>query len=375
MSMNKDDISNFLKNIYSNKSIYLLNYPQEKEVVVSYGQTPKIINEGIKHKCQTQEGSSGSPILLANNQKVIGIHCGAHKNENYNLGFLIIYSIIEFNQKEIIQKKIEIKEENKIIQMKGEKLKLSCLFGKSFLENNFINCEKSSEDVTYLNNEIKYEKIKEICCELLDLCQKIYEFNDKETAIYLIQNFLTKHSLTENININTILNNIVKFTDKSEIGFICKINSPFELCLSRSYLLVTKSQFIDKDDLDDMGYIKMNKLNKVEFLYNKKNIIYLYDLKDRKLLIRDNKIAIFANFDRYYVDKKNILYLDYFFKNNKEKNNSLIKYDNLYQTSIEIIMLVKSSVEENILENEIQNIYHLKMNYYSKLKYYLKIKL
>jgi hypothetical protein len=51
--MNKDDISNFLKNIYSNKSIYLLNYPQEKEVVVSYGQTPKIINEGIKHKCQT----------------------------------------------------------------------------------------------------------------------------------------------------------------------------------------------------------------------------------------------------------------------------------------------------------------------------------
>ena len=32
MSMNKDDISNFLKNIYSNKSIYLLNYTQEKEV-------------------------------------------------------------------------------------------------------------------------------------------------------------------------------------------------------------------------------------------------------------------------------------------------------------------------------------------------------
>jgi hypothetical protein len=97
--------------------------------------------------------------------------------------------------------------------MKGEKLKLSCLFGKSFLENNFINCEITTEDVTYLNNEIKYEKIKEICCELLDLCQKIYEFNDKETTIYLIQNFLTRHSLTENININTILNNIVKFTD------------------------------------------------------------------------------------------------------------------------------------------------------------------
>ena len=202
------------------------------------------------HKCQTQEGSSSSPILLANNQKVIGIHYGAHKIQNFNLGFLIIYPIIEFNQKEIIQKKNEIKEENKIIQMKGEKLKLCCLFGKSFLENNFINCEITTEDVTYLNNEIKYEKIKEICCELLDLCQKIYEFNDEETAIYLAHNFLTSHSLTENIDINIILNNIVKFTDKSEIGFICKIKNPFELCLSRSVLLVTKSQFIDKDDLD-----------------------------------------------------------------------------------------------------------------------------
>jgi V8-like Glu-specific endopeptidase len=100
-------IFKIFENIYSNKSIYLLNYPQEKEVVVSYDQPPKIINEGIKHKCQTQEGSSGSPILLANNQKVIGIHYGAHKTQNFNLGLLIIYPIIEFNQKEIIQKKMK----------------------------------------------------------------------------------------------------------------------------------------------------------------------------------------------------------------------------------------------------------------------------
>jgi len=186
MTMNKDDISNFLKNIYSNKSIYLINYPG-KEVVVSYGQPPKYKSERMEHKCSTQKGSSGSPILLANNQKVIGIHYGAHKTESINFGLLIIYPIIEFNKKEIIPKKNEIKKKNEIIQIKGEKIKLSCLFGKSFLENNFINCEITTENVIYLNNEIKYEKIKEICCELLELCQEIYEKNNKEMAKYLVK--------------------------------------------------------------------------------------------------------------------------------------------------------------------------------------------
>jgi hypothetical protein len=42
-----------------------------------------------------------------------------------------------------------------------------------------------------------------------------------------------------------------------------------------------------------MGYIKMNKLNKVEFLYNKKNIIYLYDLKIENYLLEIIKLQFF----------------------------------------------------------------------------------
>ena len=95
---NKEDPS-YINNIYSNKSIYLVGYPRDNHVVVSYGKPP-IIDEGNKsktyHYCSTEEGSSGSPILLIKNQKLIGIHYGSINQFGYNNGTLLIYSIIEF---------------------------------------------------------------------------------------------------------------------------------------------------------------------------------------------------------------------------------------------------------------------------------------
>jgi hypothetical protein len=121
-----------LNDIYSNKSIYSINYPEDKDIVVSYGQPPQINGSDIKHKCWTEPGSSGSPILLINNQKLIGIHYGSSEHFEFNKGTLIIYSIIEFQKiknnllminkegKEIKNKinnyiiaEIDIKEDNK----------------------------------------------------------------------------------------------------------------------------------------------------------------------------------------------------------------------------------------------------------------------
>ena len=110
----KNDDPNYLNNLYNNNSIYLISYREDKHVVVSYGQPPYINNSEIRHKCNTKEGSSGSPILLINNQKLIGIHYGSSKQYNYNYGTLLIYSIKEFekikNNLLIINK--EGKEEN-----------------------------------------------------------------------------------------------------------------------------------------------------------------------------------------------------------------------------------------------------------------------
>ena len=45
----------------------------------------------FKHNCDTDKGSSGSPIILASNLNVIGIHTGGviKTNESFNLGTFI----------------------------------------------------------------------------------------------------------------------------------------------------------------------------------------------------------------------------------------------------------------------------------------------
>ena len=97
IKLENEEISNLLNNIYSIKSIYSISYPKGKNVSVSYAQSPQLLEKKLNHKCSTLDGSSGAPILLIENQKVIGIHLSASK-KNFNIGILIIYSIIEFQQ-------------------------------------------------------------------------------------------------------------------------------------------------------------------------------------------------------------------------------------------------------------------------------------
>ena len=123
--MNIKEEPEYLNKIYSNESIYVINYQEEKDVVVSYGEPPKLNKSEIQHKCCTKQGSSGSPILLINNQKLIGIHYGSSKNFKYNKGTLIIYSIIELEKQNNEDKEMEnyilaefaVKEDNKEIRI------------------------------------------------------------------------------------------------------------------------------------------------------------------------------------------------------------------------------------------------------------------
>ena len=104
-----------LNDIYENESIYLLNYPRGEEVFASYGLLTKIKENEIIHKCNTDTGSSGSPILLLKNNKVIGLHFGNPKhNSHFNLGKLLVKPIIEFQK--IYKNKCDFKKENKTFQ-------------------------------------------------------------------------------------------------------------------------------------------------------------------------------------------------------------------------------------------------------------------
>ena len=115
--LNKD-IKNY-NNIYENESLYILNYINGKDMFVSYGILNNIEDNKIIHKCNTDSGSSGSPIILLNNNKVIGVHYGGSKhNHNFNFGTLLKIPLLEYiniyNKEELnyIIAEIDIKEED-----------------------------------------------------------------------------------------------------------------------------------------------------------------------------------------------------------------------------------------------------------------------
>jgi len=107
---------------YENKSIYILQYPNQDKASVSYGIAKKIEKDEINHLSSTLPGSSGSPILNLNNNKVIGIHIGAQKEINMNLGTLLRKPLKQFYKEKVelangvnIRKKmIEVAKLNKI---------------------------------------------------------------------------------------------------------------------------------------------------------------------------------------------------------------------------------------------------------------------
>ncbi len=121
----KDNINDFLdldENLINGnfnlikENIYIIHYPKnlyEQEASVSYGILYKLEDKyNINHLCSTCHGSSGSPIIKMSNNKVIGIHNQASKNNDnnselhkncikldFNYGKVLKAPIIEFLEK------------------------------------------------------------------------------------------------------------------------------------------------------------------------------------------------------------------------------------------------------------------------------------
>ena len=136
---NKDKISNYLEiddeilELQCNrKSIYILHYPKDKKLV-SYGLVNSIIDgKKINHYCNTEEGSSGGPILSLNNYKIIGVHYGGSnkKSIKLNYGTYIKYIINEFNN--------IYKDEIKKIRINDTNLDQKCYIRKTYHNNKIV---------------------------------------------------------------------------------------------------------------------------------------------------------------------------------------------------------------------------------------------
>ena len=118
----KDDIRNFLdlennftnsEKEYREREAYVLQYPKGNKCSVSFGNIIDINEFNIIHKCSTEHGSSGGPIILLNIFKVIGVHKGSStSNFEFNLGTLLKFPINEFYSK--FNDSIKINSKNEI---------------------------------------------------------------------------------------------------------------------------------------------------------------------------------------------------------------------------------------------------------------------
>ena len=99
LDIDEDIFEENYENKLDKKSVYLLHYPfgnlseYTSGIIKGFFLDEKFV---FMHSCQTQKGSSGSPIINITKHKVIGIHKGFEKNKNFNLGTLLKEPINEF---------------------------------------------------------------------------------------------------------------------------------------------------------------------------------------------------------------------------------------------------------------------------------------
>jgi len=168
--LEEDDIENYLEideNIFSQNSeltykdepIYILHHPKADKAKISYGNGIEKINEyDIKHLCNTEEGSSGSPILSAMTNKIIGLHKAAIRKGGivkYNLGTFLKYPLSDLNshKNEIIyiSDKQDVKEKNNIKILEKNEINKK----KKELDNEKDKNIKENEKETNIQNEGK----------------------------------------------------------------------------------------------------------------------------------------------------------------------------------------------------------------------------
>ena len=84
---------------YKNENIYILHHPNVEEAKVSFGSGIEKENDyDIKHKCHTEPGSSGGPILSKMTNKIIGIHKGSidkYGKCTFNIGTFLQFPLNE----------------------------------------------------------------------------------------------------------------------------------------------------------------------------------------------------------------------------------------------------------------------------------------
>ena len=128
------------------KNQYIIQYPEGEKLGVSYGVLKEIYKNkeyNFKHLCCTKEGSSGSPIINLNNNKVFGIHRGAGNIGDYNIGLFLNYAIRDIINKNELNTRYNLNIKN---------------------YENLEKLDLSSKEISYIEilDKIRLDNLKEL---------------------------------------------------------------------------------------------------------------------------------------------------------------------------------------------------------------------
>ena len=177
--------------MYTKETIYAIQYPEEK-LSVSYGILDGVCEDKkylFIHKCSTNLGSAGCPILNIYNNKVIGVHCAGGRD--FNKGIFLNYPLNEFiklNYNDYLIKKFNLEYK---VNIQNDKINKLDLRWKGLGDNGFealckIEFKELKELILYNNNisdikplmQAKFQNM-----EILDLSQnKISNINVLESV-------------------------------------------------------------------------------------------------------------------------------------------------------------------------------------------------
>ena len=169
---------------FEDESIYILHYPSGGKPSISFGYGfNQINNYEMKHLCNTENCSSGSPILSLSSGKILGIHRGCIREKDgklINFGTFLKFPLNELNHNNINK---DISKENIIIN------------DINYNYNDLIDFFTNNK------NKLNYDIVKH-------LLNKIGNFIMNEEELFNSENDIQSFKLLESIQKALILNKL-----------------------------------------------------------------------------------------------------------------------------------------------------------------------
>jgi len=314
--------------IYKNGKFLLAGYPRdplyENERHISSGEIKEIDGFEFEHSLDTRYGSSGAPICLFDNIKVIGIHKQGDKFKSINYG-TFIGTIIDELENEYKEIKSEKFISNLFISLedycKEEYLSYHKEIIKNYYEQNEHNFQNAHDAIMeYANNEnIDFLGRKDKLGENLEIFRNVdIDYNK------IIRNYTSEEGIWNYMDF------IHKVKDKVFNKLFNYFISGFLKSLNLSNTALKNNQFLYKG-------INMDYEELINF---KKNVNEIICLKSFFQTTRIKKVAVyfFSNKDNYKV----LFIIDFKYSNSCDLDCFDISKLSLYKAEEEVLFKIFS---------------------------------